>query len=68
MLCTKKYVILKEKMCLGDDRSDTRREYCENELATLYPEIKRLDNPHKYIVDISVKMQEIKKDLLFNSK
>lgn len=47
---------------------EERREYCENEMATLYPEIKRLDNPHKYIVDLSVEMQEIKKDLLFNAK
>lgn len=34
------------------------------ELTTLWPEIKRLDNPHKYYVDLSKKLWELKNNLL----
>ena len=41
-----------------------RREYCNKEFATLYPEIKRLNTPHEYYVDLSMKLLKLKKDLI----
>ena len=41
-----------------------RREYCIKEMDTLYPEIKRLENPHGYYVDLSEKLLNTKKELI----
>lgn len=41
-----------------------RRKYCNKEFATLYPEIKRLNTPHEYYVDLSMKLLKLKKDLI----
>lgn len=40
------------------------REYCRQELETLWPETRRLVNPHKVYVDLSKKLYDIKIDLL----
>lgn len=40
------------------------REFCEKELDTMWDEIKRFENPHKYYVDLSQKLWDIKNDLL----
>ena len=36
----------------------------KNELETLWPEIKRLKNPHKYYVDLSKELWDLKNELL----
>ena len=36
----------------------------QKELDSLYPEIKRFDNPHQYIVDLSTSLFELKKELV----
>ena len=41
-----------------------RREYCKEEFKTLYPEIKRLETPHEYYVDLSKKLLTLKKELI----
>lgn len=38
----------------------------KNELNTLWPEIKRLKNPHKYYVDLSKQLWDLKNELLSN--
>lgn len=40
------------------------RAYCQNELNTLWPETRRLVNPHKVYVDLSPRLYDIKIDLL----
>lgn len=40
------------------------REYCRQELETLWPETRRLVNPHKVYVDLSKKLYDIKIELL----
>ena len=40
------------------------REYCRQQVDTLWDEVKRFDNPHKYYVDLSQKLWDIKYDLL----
>ena len=40
------------------------RAYCQEELATLWDETRRLVNPHKVYVDLSAKLYDIKINLL----
>ncbi len=40
------------------------KEYCEDQLDTLWDELKRFENPHKYYVDLSQSLWQIKNDLL----
>ncbi len=41
-----------------------RKEYLNNEMETLYPEIRRINNPHIYYVDLTKKLLELKKELI----
>ena len=45
-----------------------RKEYCEKEFETIYPEIKRSANPHGYYVDLTKKLLELKKQLILESR
>ncbi|MCM1523329.1 MAG: nicotinate phosphoribosyltransferase [Ruminococcus sp.] len=40
------------------------REYCRDQLETLWDEVKRFENPHEYYVDLSEKLWEKKNKLL----
>ncbi len=40
------------------------REYCIEQVDTLWDEVKRFDNPHTYYVDLSQKLWDIKYNLL----
>ena len=40
------------------------REYCSEQVDTLWDEVKRFENPHKYYVDLSAKLWEIRKLLI----
>ena len=40
------------------------RSYCQQELSTLWPETRRLVNPHKVYVDLSQKLYDMKIELL----
>ena len=42
------------------------RDYCRKEIDTLWEEVKRFENPHRYYVDLSEKLWNIKRDLLVN--
>ena len=39
-------------------------KYAKEQLGTLWPEIKRLNNPHKYYVDLSKNLWDLKNELL----
>lgn len=43
---------------------DEVRKYCLAELDTLWDEVKRFDNPHRYYVDLSEKLWNIKAELI----
>lgn len=43
-----------------------KRDYCFKEFETLYPEIKRLENPHGYYVDLTKKLLNLKKELILS--
>lgn len=40
------------------------RDYCSEQIDTLWDEVKRFENPHKYYVDLSEKLWEIRKLLI----
>jgi nicotinate phosphoribosyltransferase len=40
------------------------KKHCEEEISTLYPGVKRLKNPHKYYVDLSDRLLDLKKSLI----
>ena len=43
---------------------EQKKEYCFNEFKTIYPEIKRADNPHQYYVDLTNKLRELKEAMI----
>ena len=43
------------------------RRYCMEQVDTLWDEVKRIDNPHNYYVDLSQKLYDIKIRLLKNN-
>jgi len=43
------------------------KKHCSEQLDTLWPELKRFDNPHKYYVDLSEKLLDLKDDMLNSS-
>ena len=40
------------------------RNYCKKQVSTLWEEVLRFDNPHKYYVDLSKPLWDIKTKLL----
>ncbi len=42
------------------------QEYCKREVGNLWDEVKRFENPHRYYVDLSQKLWDIKHELLEN--
>lgn len=47
---------------------ETIKEYCKQQVETLWDEVKRFENPHDYYVDLSPKLWEIKNKLLNEHK
>lgn len=47
---------------------ETIRNYCKEQVDTLWDEVKRFENPHDYYVDLSPKLWEIKHKLLSEHK
>ena len=45
-----------------------KQKYCVEQMQTLYPEVKRIENPHGYYVDLTRKLLELKKKLLKEAK
>ena len=40
------------------------REYCGSQIASLWEEVRRFENPHRYYVDLSQRLWDIKQELL----
>ncbi len=55
-----------KKVYFSPDIKEIRR-YCEAQVATLWDELKRFENPHKYYVDLSVNLWQTKQKLLEGS-
>ena len=42
------------------------RDYCQKQVATLWEEVRRFENPHRYYVDLSQKLWDLKNEMLSN--
>lgn len=57
--------VFKDGVCVYDRPNvEEIRAYCQKELDTLWDEVKRLDNPHRYYVDLSEALWNLKHALL----
>ena len=57
--------IFKNGVCVHENRTtDEIRDYAKEQVSHLYPEIRRFDNPHKYYVDLSKKLYDLKEQLI----
>ena len=45
-----------------------KQAYHKEEMKTLYPEVKRTENPHGYYIDLTRKLLELKKALILEAK
>ena len=56
---------LNELVFVNKTFENKMKEWCsKKELDTLWPEVKRLKNPHKYYVDLSKPLWDLKNELL----
>jgi len=59
--------IFKSGKCVYDSPEISEiQQYCKLQIMTLWDEVKRFENPHKYYVDLSRKLWDIKQGLLMN--
>ncbi len=59
--------IFKDGECVYESPSiKEMQEYCKAQIMTLWDEVKRFENPHRYYVDLSRKLWDIKHDLLMH--
>ena len=59
--------IFKDGKCVyKSPRIEEIRAYCLSQIETLWDEVKRFENPHRYYVDLSEKLWNVKHDLLKN--
>ena len=61
-------IFLNGKLVYNIPTAEERKKYCTEQFKTLYPEIKRKDNPHEYYVDLSEKLLKLKKDMLLKAR
>ena len=43
------------------------KAYCAAQMETLWPEVKRFDNPHEHYVDLSDQLMALKDEMLHNA-
>lgn len=56
------------KLVYDDPDWREKQRYCNEQMKTLYPEVKRIENPHGYYVDLSRKLLDLKKKLILEAK
>ncbi|MDD4716437.1 MAG: nicotinate phosphoribosyltransferase, partial [Oscillospiraceae bacterium] len=52
------------KLVYGVPTIEETRSYCKEQISLLWDEVKRFENPHKYYVDLSRRLWNIKQELL----
>ena len=60
----RKKIFKKGKLVYALPTVRERKKYCEEQFKTIYPEIKRLHNPHEYYVALSEKLLHLKKKMI----
>ncbi|MEG0546128.1 MAG: nicotinate phosphoribosyltransferase [Oscillospiraceae bacterium] len=61
--------IFENGKCVYDEPSiETIRDYCAEQIDTLWDEVKRFENPHKYYVDLSKQLWDIRNKMIESYK
>lgn len=59
-----KKIFEKGKLVYNSPATQEIKDYCKQQIDTLWSEVTRFDNPHKYYVDLSLSLWEVKQKLL----
>ncbi len=52
----------------NDPTMKEKQDYCNKQMDTLYPEVRRLEKPHKYYVDLTKELLKLKKELILEHR
>ena len=52
------------KLIYQEPTIEEKIKHCEEEMASLYPEVKRNEKPHEYYVDLTDKLRKLKQELI----
>ena len=63
-----KPIFINGQLVYEDPSLEEKKEYCNNMMKTIYPEIKRIENPHKYYVDGTVNYVAFKNKMISDMK
>ncbi len=61
-------IVVDGEVVYDDPTVMEKQAYCREEMKTLYPEVKRAENPHGYYVDLTRKLLKLKKELIRQAK
>ena len=61
-------IFLKGDLMYEDKDIDDIKKYCDNQMDTIYPEVKRTLNPHEYYVDGTIDYVDFRTDLIQKTK
>lgn len=56
------------QLVYNDPTMKEKQDYCNNQMDTLYPEVRRLEKPHKYYVDLTKELLKLKKELILEHR
>ena len=59
-----KPIFVNGKLVYDDPDILEKQKYCDEQMKTIYPEVKRTCNPHEYYVDGTLEYVEFKKDMI----
>lgn len=63
-----KPIFINGNLVYDDPDINEKKAYCENQMATIYPEVKRIMNPHEYYVDGTESYVNFKNEMIRNTK
>lgn len=61
-------IFLNGQLVYEDPDIWTKQQYCHNQMKLLYPEVKRIENPHDYYIDGTEEYVEFKNNLISKTK
>ena len=56
------------QLVYNDPTMKEKQDYCNKQMDTLYPEVRRLEKPHKYYVDLTKELLNLKKQLILEHR
>ena len=63
-----KPIFINGKLVYDDPDIFKKQKYCNDQMATIYEEVKRIENPHIYYVDGTKDYVDFKNDMIIKTK